>query len=261
MVETITFNVGGQYHEVSRSLLEMYPDTMLSKLVSKHWSDTRTGENAPTENSIHGDVLVPGTNKDIAASEESTGELNSQNHDSAVFIDRDGQLFRFVLNYLRDGKVVLPIALDINTFFHELSFYGIEVKDEDYSNVSINMQANAQSVMQINGLITSLEKEECCIRFARLCIMQFKEKGTDVTSSNGHSQRFLFIIRSTDYGLGKNKKDDSLYNAVEEVARGGTYMKERSNVHLRRFGLALNRIDGKDVYRQRTKFSIILNVL
>ena len=34
---TVSFNVGGRIYEVSRSLLEQYPDTMLARMASDMW--------------------------------------------------------------------------------------------------------------------------------------------------------------------------------------------------------------------------------
>ena len=62
---TIKFNVGGRSFEVSRDLIEKHSETMLGKLVSEAWQ---------------------------ADPEEP------------VFIDRDGDIFAHVLNYLRYGR-------------------------------------------------------------------------------------------------------------------------------------------------------------
>ena len=62
---TIKFNVGGRPFEVSRDLMEEHSETMLGKLVSEAWQ---------------------------ADPEEP------------VFIDRDGDIFAHVLNYLRYGR-------------------------------------------------------------------------------------------------------------------------------------------------------------
>ncbi len=263
MIETVKFNVGGQLHQVSRSLLEMYPNTLLHKLVSELWcvpagngdGDGDVTDEIKTNNS---DDTVPTSGKTVTEDKPNI-DGNNDDVDDVIFIDRDGQLFRHILNYLRDSRVVLPVSIDMNTFIHELSYYGIQLNEDNYSSVTVNTQANAQSVLQINGLIASLEKEECCIRFARFCITQFKHKGNNLSSSN---QEFLFVVRGTDYGEEQNKKkEEGLYNAVEEVSCGGVEMKERTNVYLKRFGLSLKRIDAKDVYRQRTKYNIFLEVL
>ncbi len=62
---TIKFNVGGRHFEVSRDLIDTHSETMLGKLVSDAWQED------PEE---------------------------------VVFIDRDGDIFAHVLNYLRYGR-------------------------------------------------------------------------------------------------------------------------------------------------------------
>ena len=44
MTETVKFNVGGTIYEVSRSLLERYPGTMLAKSASKRWQEDSMSE-------------------------------------------------------------------------------------------------------------------------------------------------------------------------------------------------------------------------
>ena len=56
--EKVIFDVGGKMYTVSRSLIEEHSDTMLARIVSKTWQE---------------------------------------DPDSTVFIDRDGDTFRFVL--------------------------------------------------------------------------------------------------------------------------------------------------------------------
>ena len=62
---TIKFNVGGKHFEVSRDLVEAHSETMLGKLISETWQ---------------------------------------QDPEDTVFIDRDGDIFAHVLNYLRYGR-------------------------------------------------------------------------------------------------------------------------------------------------------------
>jgi predicted metallo-beta-lactamase superfamily hydrolase len=63
--ETVKFNVGGRHFKVSRALIEGHSDTVLGKLVSDTWNDEP---------------------------------------DKAVFVDRDGDIFAQILNYLRYGR-------------------------------------------------------------------------------------------------------------------------------------------------------------
>ena len=66
------FNVGGVRYEVSQSLLDANPNTMLAKSASKQWNE---------------------------------------DPDADIFIERDGARFGLVLDYIRDGRVSLPVTL------------------------------------------------------------------------------------------------------------------------------------------------------
>ena len=85
--EIITFDVGGKICKVSRDVIDENPHSMLARLV------------AETELS------------DLAW--------------STIFIDRDGDIFAHVLNYLRHGGITLPITIPKDMFLRELEFYGI----------------------------------------------------------------------------------------------------------------------------------------
>ena len=45
-----------------------------------------------------------------------------------IFIDRDGQYFAYILDYLRDGELFLPDDAAIKEMIYkELKFYGINI--------------------------------------------------------------------------------------------------------------------------------------
>jgi hypothetical protein len=83
--KVIRLNVGGTRYEVSRLLIEMYPDTMLARLISDEWS----GED-----------------------------------DQEVFIDRDGPRFQYVLDYMRDQKTTLAMNINKESVLTELEYFG-----------------------------------------------------------------------------------------------------------------------------------------
>jgi hypothetical protein len=83
----IKFNVGGHRYEVSRSLLNSYPDTMLAKSATEHWHKDPSTE---------------------------------------IFIERDGERFRYVLDYLRDRRVSLPSNVSKTAIMTDLEYYGFE---------------------------------------------------------------------------------------------------------------------------------------
>jgi len=100
---TVRFNVGGTVYEVSRSLLEQFPDTMLSRMVSETWLDCSQG-----------------------------GDNDDQKKESPIFVDRDGDRFRYVLDYMRDGqKVTLPVTVPKQGFLKDLEYYGFENMNAD----------------------------------------------------------------------------------------------------------------------------------
>lgn len=83
---TVKFNVGGKMFEVNRSLLLKFDDNMMLR----------------------------------AAAEIS------DNPSEPVFIDRDGERFAYILDYMRDGKVSLPFSISRGSFLSDLMFYGIK---------------------------------------------------------------------------------------------------------------------------------------
>ena len=90
--DTAKINVGGRHYEVSTSLLlARNPDSMLATLLSDTWRE---------------DPSKP------------------------IFIDRDGEMFAHVLNYLRYGSIELPGNLPKATFVRELDYYGLAIYDE-----------------------------------------------------------------------------------------------------------------------------------
>ena len=97
MSDEITFNVGGQSYQVSKSLLNSFPNSMLARMVSTDWMETDNDDT--TEN----------------------GKM--------IFIERDGTKFGLVLDYLRDSIVELPLTVSKGAFLAELSYYCIDIDD------------------------------------------------------------------------------------------------------------------------------------
>jgi potassium voltage-gated channel Shal-related subfamily D protein 1/potassium voltage-gated channel Shal-related subfamily D protein 3/potassium voltage-gated channel Shal-related subfamily D protein len=96
MTTVVCFNVGGTLYEVSRSLLEMYPDTMLARSASEQW---------------HTDPI------------------------SKIFLERDGDRFTYVLDYLRDGCTNIPATVPQAALLADLEYFGVQDVDENQINV------------------------------------------------------------------------------------------------------------------------------
>ncbi|XP_030634360.1 BTB/POZ domain-containing protein KCTD6a isoform X2 [Chanos chanos] len=90
MTRPVTLNVGGHLYTTSLSTLQRYPDSLLSAMFSG----------------------------DFPIARDSQGNY---------FIDRDGTLFRYVLNFLRTSELTLPYNFkEIELLRKEADFYQIE---------------------------------------------------------------------------------------------------------------------------------------
>ncbi|PFX29391.1 BTB/POZ domain-containing protein KCTD21 [Stylophora pistillata] len=72
--------------------------------------------------------------------------------DGAFFIDRDGTHFRFILNYLRTGKLTLPEeARALEELKEEAEFYQIQGLIEEILNVSVKAQRLTTVKLNVGG--------------------------------------------------------------------------------------------------------------
>jgi hypothetical protein len=140
-------NVGGHRYDVPRSLFELYPRSMLAHLVSDEWN---------TKN-----------------------EINNHNDDSCdyhedheiIFIDRNGHQFQYVLDYMRDREVNLPMTELIEATRKELEYYGLDgVRGEETTSPSITLgsPAEARRIMAVMGG-NKLEELESLDKTIRKC--------------------------------------------------------------------------------------------
>ena len=154
---TVKLNVGGRYFEVSLSLIKQEPhddETMLSRLVSKEWNNNTNNDN-PTQ---------------------------------VIFIDRDGDIFAHVLNYLRYGSIELPNNIPISMFERELDFYGITIHDES----SIQQSTSVGTMQHIKKEIANAELHHDMLLIATSCHTKYM------------SGRTTTHIRSSDIDLKHN---------------------------------------------------------
>ena len=86
-LERVTFNISGRKFETWRSTLDRYPSTLLGSDEKDYFFDQETKE---------------------------------------FFFDRDPELFRYILNYYRSGKLHYPRGECASSFDDELSFFGIK---------------------------------------------------------------------------------------------------------------------------------------
>ena len=139
---SVTFIVGGEKFELSRSLLDMYPKTLLNTSASERWQ---------------------------------------KNPESKIIMDRDPMLFHHVLAYLRDKKVYLPTTVAKKAVLLELEYYCVDNVDEDAIDDSLTQgYLAAQGARKFLVSIDELEeefndnmKEGNSILVAKQCIERF----------------------------------------------------------------------------------------
>lgn len=120
----VKFNVGGTRYEVARSLIGMHPDTMLARIVSSEWQ--------------------------VDPSKE-------------VFVERNGSRFKYVLDYLRDGKVYLSIDLFKEAILDEMDYFGITYDGGDVQYVQLGSIHSSEAI-----LASSTSK---LFRFVHICLL------------------------------------------------------------------------------------------
>lgn len=126
--EIIEFNVGGSYYTSSRTTITSYPDSMLCRLV----------------------------NSSLASATDAQ---------SKVFIDRDGPLFRYILNFLRDKHLNLPENFtEYAQLRQEADFYRIEpiiAYIDSLFNKKLNKNSMIGSSMtSLNSIASDMNKPE-----------------------------------------------------------------------------------------------------
>jgi hypothetical protein len=87
MTKIIQFNVGGMRYDIAEETLLNHADTMLAKLVSSKWK--KGGNQEP------------------------------------LFIDRDGERFRYILDWYRDGQIIVPKTIPVSALRNDALFFGL----------------------------------------------------------------------------------------------------------------------------------------
>ena len=105
---TVKLNVGGQYFTTTVQTLRKDPNSMLAAMFSGTF-----------------------------------GKKTSE--DGSFFIDRDGTHFRFILNYLRDGELILPEgAKFLKELRKEAEFYQIQGILDELNHSSSSSSSSPQ---------------------------------------------------------------------------------------------------------------------
>ena len=202
MSSTVRFNIGGFHYEVSRSLLNRYPNSMLNIISSPQWQ---------------------------------------KNPDSEIFIDRDGSRFKFCLDYLRDAKCNLPLTVSRDAVVEDLFYYGIIVPDDKTINYFSSLQTQRFQALKftreflshLNTKIITLSKttdvdsvhQFQCYNIVRKFVCQYIESG---------ELHYCFSLSS------KTEFDERLYNCLKKRTKMLESCLQEYGLKLNGFGFIEN---------------------
>lgn len=119
--EIVRLNVGGTHYEVSRETLERCEGSTLAALVLEPWKEEPSDEETSSINTY--DEVVIDRNSPWNLYNKEAFFIDPD--DKTIFIDRNGQLFGYVLDYLRTNKVHLPPSVSRAAVKEEFEYYGI----------------------------------------------------------------------------------------------------------------------------------------
>ena len=123
--DSIALNVGGVLYRTSKETLMSHPDSLLSDLCQE------SGNGVPRDE--HGNMVI----------------------------DRDGHLFRHVLNFLRNGRLFLPDGFDeLSMLACEANFYRLPILQEHVNSLISILNYDKQNVLVLD--LFQPDSEDIC---------------------------------------------------------------------------------------------------
>jgi hypothetical protein len=174
---TIKFNVGGTRYEVSQSLVNSFPNTLLAKSASAQWNEDPNAE---------------------------------------IFIERDGSCFQYVLCYMRDGHANLPVCVSKNAVLEDLKYYGFEnVNVEGIADAAATTFVFGKSALLVEELLASWKKNadlyedtiavlEAYIEQRKLSLSVKERKGRSFLDCNELLKSAGLCVEKAQYSHGSN---------------------------------------------------------
>jgi hypothetical protein len=117
----VHFDVGGKLYKVAVDILMKYENTMLAKMVSEKW--------------------------------------NKEENQVPLFIDRNGERFQHILDWYRDGRMIVPRTVAIDAMKSDALFFGLPddliVEDthsiDDYVSALQRVKFNLEEMTRKNS--------------------------------------------------------------------------------------------------------------
>ncbi|CAH1787266.1 unnamed protein product [Owenia fusiformis] len=123
--ELIHLNVGGVIYTTTRLTLTTYPNTMIGAMFNGNMSNTKDE---------HG----------------------------RIFIDRDGELFKYVLNFLRSSTLSLPDGFkDYSSLLAEADFYQIQPLTDLVRNIIQEIDEEKKKEFEPDGMFLEVTERFC----------------------------------------------------------------------------------------------------
>jgi len=160
----VQFDVDGRLFKIRRSLLESHEGTMLARSAAEVWKD-------------------------------------KDNPDAPIFINRDSQRFSHVLDYLRDGKVSIPITVSKRALLKDLDYYGFpEVRNQDISvdvptyEAGVHffgmIQRYKEKVKALDERANELKQERLYLEFTCECLKKFSLSASPIIFESSEGEMY-----------------------------------------------------------------------
>ena len=170
----VILNVGGTRFEVARRTIDRYPESMLATLISKKWS--------------------------------------AKDSSKAIYIDRDGPRFQFVLDFLRDGVVHLPSSTSKEALRTELAYYGLP-EDADIKEGGLGLSRIAGVMKKLK---TKLEEYKEKVT-ATSALIEALSDATSRHTNRGRAKRTWNTVRA-GYANSCSRASEAIKRRAIEVA-------------------------------------------
>ncbi|EJK50329.1 hypothetical protein THAOC_30719 [Thalassiosira oceanica] len=186
---TVKFDAGGRLFKTSRSLFDQHEETMLGRLISDTWLEDST---------------------------------------KPIFIDRDGDIFAQVLNFLRYGSVTLPSSVPKDMFLRDLDYFGISHESGTVVGETEKFPLRVKDMFD--------ERAQLDSKIARVKLQQ-------------QGLMALTPLCCAEYVRGRKlvsidpQKDPDLYNAAHKVNRDPAGKEMFQNM-LSQYGLTFEKVSG-----------------
>ena len=206
-------NVGGTKYEVSDTLLDGFPESMLRKITSDTWNQKSNDDDG-----------------------------DDGNNTKEIFIERNGGRFQYVLDFMRDGTVTLPPSIPRQQLIKDMEYYGIDFDDTkiilsvtDESDLFTHFSEYYKEWSRFQGIFESKQKE-IDDRYKRLDD-QNREIGAECLA-NKIALKFFELHFSDKVRSGMFKaRTISLLLDIANKKEGYNYSIDELQPHLDQYGL------------------------